>query len=141
MTWLLNLFAPILTYLGIPLPQRYVIDFEGGGVTVVDDPTKSRTVVTVAGSSQAPVTITSASSPYQAVDGVPVRVDSTSGSVEVIVPAAAGQMGLVKWIAGSHAVTIAATVGNIDGAATQTLSTLYSATTTRGNGAGADIWA
>lgn len=49
MTWLLNLFAPILWYLGIPLPQRYNLYFLGAGVTVVDNPSKGRTDITIAG--------------------------------------------------------------------------------------------
>jgi hypothetical protein len=48
-SWLLNLFAPILWYLGIPLSQRYQLYFLGAGVSVVDNPTKNRTEITISG--------------------------------------------------------------------------------------------
>lgn len=48
-TWLLEILGPLITYLGIPLVQRHVIDYEGDGVSVADDPTKARTVVTIPG--------------------------------------------------------------------------------------------
>lgn len=49
MSWIADLFSALLSYAGQPVPQRVRIDFEGAGVTVVDDPANKRTVVTASG--------------------------------------------------------------------------------------------
>ena len=46
MSWLLDLFGDLLSWTGVPVPQRKNVDYEGA-VTVVDDPVKKRTVITV----------------------------------------------------------------------------------------------
>lgn len=50
-----SLFGPaLLRYLGVDLPQRSVIDFEGAGVSVADDPTTKATKVTIGSTATTP---------------------------------------------------------------------------------------
>lgn len=51
MSWLDSFFGNTFTvsYGGVALPKQPILDFEGAGITVADDPTNGRTVATVAG--------------------------------------------------------------------------------------------
>jgi len=60
---------------GAPIAKRGTVDFEGAGVTVADDPTNGRTVITIPGGGSIPITVA-----YNGIGVSPVLkyVDSTS---------------------------------------------------------------
>jgi hypothetical protein len=71
-----------------------------------------------------------------------VRCDTTAGNISVTGPNATGATwGAKKISADGNHVTVAASAGNIDGAATQQISVQWASLTIVGNGVGADIQA
>jgi hypothetical protein len=103
-SWILDLFGDLVSWAGVPLPQRKNIDYEGA-VTVADDPVKKRTVVTVGGAGTSPtfgaIIATSLNvgeiveGPSEEAGGATQTSSSTTSSPIVALPLASGSAATV----------------------------------------------